>query len=250
MSNIHFILQGKGGVGKTMVSSILMQFLSDIDESLLGIDTDSVNHTLAQYKAYNVKDYDIYRPESSYLDESVIEQMAEYIYESPHNNIIIDNGASSFVPLLQYLTSNNIIPLLQEAGHEVYIHTVITGGQGLEDTVGGLVSILGSFTDVSVITWLNYKFGDIEKNGKPFKEWPAYKNNKERISGIIPVDFQQGQLFQEDLEFMLSGKLTFDEAMAQSKLFSRNRLKQMKKQIFDLIEATDLPCFADTTKES
>lgn len=250
MSTIHFILQGKGGVGKTLTSSFLMQYLGNNDDSLLGIDTDSVNHTFSQYKSYNIKEYNIYRPETSYLDESVIEEMAEYIYESPHKNIVIDNGASSFVPLLQYLTSNNIIPLLQEAGHQIYIHTVITGGQGLEDTAGGLRTILGSFTDVQIIAWLNFKFGDIEMSGKPFEEWPIYKNHKERIAALIPVDFQQGQLFQEDLEFMLSGKLTFDEAMAQSKLFSRNRLKQMKKQIFDLIEATGLPCFAENIKES
>lgn len=250
MSNIHFLLQGKGGVGKTFASSLLMQFFKERRNGVFGIDTDSVNHTLSQYKSYEVKEYDIYRPETSYLDESVIEEMAEFIYESTHENIVIDNGASSFVPLIQYLMANNIIPLLQEAGHHIYIHTVITGGQGLEDTAGGLMSLLSNFPDTSIITWLNFKFGDIEINGKQFDEWPMYKNNQNLISGVIPIDFQQGQLFQEDLEFMLAGKLTFDEAMSQSKLFSRNRLKQMKSQIFDLIEATGLSCFADAEKES
>lgn len=243
MSNIHLFLQGKGGVGKTLFSSFLTQYLLGLSDNMLGIDTDSVNHTYAQYKAYQVTEYDIYSPETSRLDERTIEQMAEYIYASTHDNIVVDNGASSFVPLLQYLMSNNIIPLLQEAGHQVYIHTIITGGQGLVDTAGGLETLLSSFSDVPLVVWLNYRFGDIEQSGKPFHEWEIYKSNTKHLTGIIPVDFPDSQLYQEDLDTMLTGKMTFDEAMTVSKLFSRNRLKQMKEKIFTAIENTGIPCF-------
>jgi hypothetical protein len=240
MSNIHFVLQGKGGVGKTFKSSMLMQYLKSIHNDVFGIDTDSVNHTFSQYKSYNAAEYDIYNPATSYLDERVIEQMAEYIYESGHDHVVIDNGASSFVPLLQYLVNNNIIQLLQDAGHTVYIHTILTGGQGLDDTAGGISTLLGSFPDAKLIVWLNYKFGDIEKDGKLFYEWPLYKKNKDRFIAIIPIDFPSSQLYQEDLDFMLTNKFTFDEAMAASKLFSRNRLKQMKEQVFQAIQETGL----------
>lgn len=243
MSHIHFFLQGKGGAGKTLSSSLLTQYLRTLSGDVFGIDTDSVNHTYSQYKAYSVEEYDIYSPETSRLDEHVIEQMAEYIYEARHEHIVIDNGASSFVPLLQYLMSNNIITLLQDAGHHVYIHTIITGGQGLEDTTGGLSTLLDSFPGIPLVVWLNYKFGSIEKDGKAFNEWGIYKKNRDSFTGIIPVDFPASQLYQEDLEFMLTRKLTFDEAMAESKLFSRNRLKQMKQTLFTAIENTGIPCF-------
>ncbi|ENP7383824.1 hypothetical protein ACEC18_004435 [Vibrio parahaemolyticus] len=243
MSNIHFFLQGKGGVGKTLTSSFTTQYLQSISNDVMCIDTDSVNHTFSQYAAFNAVEYNIYDPETSFLDESIIEQMAEFIYESNHEHVVIDNGASSFMPLLQYLTDNQIIDALSEAGHQVYIHTVITGGQGLEDTAAGLSSVLESFKHVSVIAWLNYKFGDVLIDGKMFHDWPIYKKNKEAIVGIIPIDFHASQLFQADLETMLGAKQTFDEAMASVKLFSRNRLKQMKEQVFNAMADTQLPCF-------
>ena len=249
MSNIHFFLQGKGGVGKTLASSLTTQYLHTFSDDVFCIDTDSVNHTFSQYKAYNAAEYDIYSPETSFLDEQVIEAMAEFIYESSHAHIVIDNGASSFVPLLQYLTNNQTLPLLQDAGHQIYIHTILTGGQGLEDTVGGLSTLTGSFSDVPIVVWLNYNFGDIEAEGKTFHEWGVYKKNKIIIEGIIPIDFPASQLYQDDLNLMLKNKLTFDEAMASVKLFSRNRLKQMKEQIFTSIEKTGLPCFIFDNKD-
>lgn len=250
MSNIHFFLQGKGGVGKTLTSSFTTQYLSSISDDVLCIDTDSVNHTFSQYSAFNAVEYNIYDPESSFLDETIIEEMAESIYEATHEHIVIDNGASSFMPLLQYLTSNQIIDALEEAGHQVYIHTIITGGQGLKDTLTGLNSVLESFQNVPIVVWLNYKFGDILVDGKMFHDWTIYKKNQQTIRGIIPIDFNASQLFQNDLETMLGGKHTFDEAMDNAKLFSRNRLKQMKEQIFEAIANTDLPCFQQPEHEA
>ncbi|MEF1272099.1 hypothetical protein QTO03_18900 [Vibrio campbellii] len=53
-----------------------------------------------------------------------------------------------------------------------------------------------------------------------------------------------------DLEAMLGSKQTFDEAMASVKLFSRNRLKQMKEQVFSAIADTQLPCFLPSEEET
>ncbi|HIF9171028.1 TPA: hypothetical protein ACX6PO_003806, partial [Photobacterium damselae] len=184
-----------------------------------------------------------YNPETSFLDETIIEEMAEYIYESNSENIVIDNGASSFMPLIQYLTDNQIIEALHDVGHQVYIHTVITGGQGLEDTAAGLSSILDSFKSASIVVWLNYKFGDILIKNTKFHEWTLYTKNKNNISGVIPIDFHSSQLYQNDLVSMLGEKQTFDEAIESAKVFSRNRLKQMKEQIFQSIEDTELDCF-------
>ena len=54
MAKIHFILQGKGGVGKSMISSLLAQYKLDQGESITCIDTDPVNASFNAYKALNV----------------------------------------------------------------------------------------------------------------------------------------------------------------------------------------------------
>ena len=53
MKQIHFVLQGKGGVGKSFISAILAQFIAKNSE-VMCYDTDPVNQTFAAFKALNV----------------------------------------------------------------------------------------------------------------------------------------------------------------------------------------------------
>ena len=57
MKMVHFILQGKGGVGKSLVASILAQYLqsSNAAETVHCFDTDPVNQTFSRYKALNAE---------------------------------------------------------------------------------------------------------------------------------------------------------------------------------------------------
>ena len=43
--SIHFILQGKGGVGKSYVASLLTQYLQDKKKPVVGFDLDPTNPT-------------------------------------------------------------------------------------------------------------------------------------------------------------------------------------------------------------
>ena len=54
MSNVHIVLQGKGGVGKSLAASMLAQYLTKRGESPLCIDTDPINATLAGFQSLNV----------------------------------------------------------------------------------------------------------------------------------------------------------------------------------------------------
>jgi hypothetical protein len=53
-------------------------------------------------------------------------------------HVIVDNGASSFIALGAYLQENDVLALLEEAGHTVFFHSIVTGGQALGDTLHGL----------------------------------------------------------------------------------------------------------------
>ena len=59
--------------------------------------------------------------------------------------VVVDNGAATFLPLCSYLIENGAIGLLTESGHAVRFHTVITGGQGYEDTVEGFEGLAEYF---------------------------------------------------------------------------------------------------------
>jgi len=49
MSHIHFIGGEKGGVGKSLVSRILAQYLIDNDRPFLGFDTDKSHGALMRF---------------------------------------------------------------------------------------------------------------------------------------------------------------------------------------------------------
>ena len=131
MSKIHLLLQGKGGVGKSFVAALLAQYKIDKGHKPLCIDTDPVNATLFGYKGLGVKRLQIMEAEE--INPRSFDTLIEMIAPVT-DDVIIDNGASSFVPLSHFLISNQVPALLTEMGHELVVHTLVTGGQALLDT--------------------------------------------------------------------------------------------------------------------
>lgn len=226
------ILQGKGGVGKSFVASTLAQYIKSKDEEPLCIDTDPVNTTFAGYKALNVTRLQIM--DGDEINSRHFDNLIELIAPTT-NDIIIDNGASSFVPLSHYLISNNIPTLLAEMGHELVVHTVITGGQALQDTVNGFSQLVSQFPENAIfVVWLNSYWGPIQHDGKNFEEMKAYKENKEKISAIIHMPALKEETFGRDVSEMLQERLTFDEAIASpaKTIMTRQRLKIVRDELF------------------
>ncbi len=61
MATVHFIQQGKGGVGKSVIASFLYQVLRHQGKEVAAFDTDPVNATLKGYKEFKVIQVDIVR---------------------------------------------------------------------------------------------------------------------------------------------------------------------------------------------
>jgi hypothetical protein len=59
MANIHMVLQGKGGVGKSFIAAVLAQYMNAMGKKPLCIDTDPVNAIFHGYKALNVQRLEI-----------------------------------------------------------------------------------------------------------------------------------------------------------------------------------------------
>jgi hypothetical protein len=233
MKQVHFTLQGKGGVGKSFVSALITQYLRAQGEQVTAIDTDPVNATLAGYKAFDTQRLELM--EGGSLVERNFDQLIERVVEED-TNFVIDNGAASFIPLSYYIAENDAINLIGDNGKQVVIHTVITGGQAIRDTLAGFASLVEQMPgNAQIVVWLNEFFGDIEAEGKTFEEMKVYQNNKDRVKGIVRIARQTGSTFGKDIQLMLDSKLTFDE-VAQSPefgLMAKSRLSQVRKGIFE-----------------
>lgn len=237
MAKIHAMLQGKGGVGKSFGCSALAQFYSFNNREVKCIDTDPVNATFAGYEALNVQRLEIMNDQKQ-INPRYFDSLIQTISET-ECDIIIDNGSSSFVPLTHYLISNQVPELIKEMGHDLVIHTVVTGGQALFDTVSGLGQLASQFPqEAEFVVWLNPFWGPIEHDGKTFEQMKAYKDNKARITSIVHVPNLDPDTFGQDLSRMLQDRVTFDQALANPALpiMTRQRLKLMRSQLFSQLE--------------
>ncbi|MES2206774.1 MAG: ArsA-related P-loop ATPase [Pseudomonadota bacterium] len=239
MSAVHFILQGKGGVGKSLVSSVIAQYYNSKSRDVLCIDTDPLNQTFFQYKKLNVEFINLIENDdeiNSRLFDGLVEKVAK------HNDIaIIDNGASSFIPLSFYMKESHLIEFLEGIGKEVYIHTIITGGQSLKDTCLGLAALLDSLK-AKIIIWENEFFGDIQNNGKLLSDFNIIKDNQDRIKGIIRIEQLTRDTFAKDFEYIIAHKMTFEEAIEFEEfgLMPRHRLKMIRDNLFNQMNAIGL----------
>lgn len=237
MAKIHVILQGKGGVGKSMAASFLAQYKTAKGQEAFNIDTDPVNATFHGYRGLNVTRLQIMEAEE--INPRSFDALVELI-AAAKGDVIVDNGASSFVPLSHFLISNRVPALLTEMGHELVIHTVVTGGQALLDTVSGFSQLVNQFPgEVLFVVWLNPYWGAIEHEGKGFEQMKAYTMKKDRVSAIIQIPMLKEETYGRDLSDMLQERLTFDEALAMESLtiMTRQRLKIIKSQVFGQLES-------------
>lgn len=246
LKNFHFILQGKGGVGKTTVSTFITQYVKDyLKKEYMAIDTDQVNASFASFKALKVELLKIM--EDNKILDSGWEILASKLLNADKSNIIVDNGASSFVPLMNYAFENNFFETLtsEEYGDtsNIYIHTVIAGGEGLGHTLAGLNTICNNFenSNIRIIVWINEFLGKVETLDKKITDYPEYKNNESKILAVVRIPTYKGDLFKKDLSDMLTNHKTFEEMKNDTSVFimSRSRFTRMQKELFAELNKID-----------
>jgi hypothetical protein len=235
---LHFVLQGKGGVGKTVAALLLSQCIEEMGEPVICVDTDPVNASLSSLSAMNPERVSIFAGKK--VDTRSLDLFAEKLLtEDAH--FVVDNGASSFVPVSQYLIEIDVAGMMTEAGRQPVVHVVVTGGLAMLDTMKGLASIMRDFPpSVRVVVWLNEYFGPIvNASGKPFQELPAYTDNAERIFAVVRLSVLSEEA-TADLRDMLSRRLTFMQALAPKNSdilrVQKSRLLKIRQAVWPQIE--------------
>lgn len=237
MATVHLVMQGKGGVGKSLVAALIAQHRQERGRPLLCIDTDPVNETLSSYGALSDVTAQLDLMQDQRIDPEAFDRMIDMI-AGHDGDVVIDTGASIFLSMSLYLVENEAVGTLQDLGHQVVVHTVITGGQALVDTVNGFEALVGQFPEsVEIVVWLNEFFGVVEQDGKPFEEMAAYQRYRSRVHGMVTIR-QGSELFTRDLKTILETRQTFAEALDDPRhtLMSRIRLKKMRGNVFDQLD--------------
>ncbi len=233
---VHFTLQGKGGVGKSFISSITLQYLREKGRTVHAVDTDLVNHTLAQYEKLKAQTLELMRDGT--IDTRVFDTLMERLL-TEKADFLVDNGASTFVPLWHYLIDNQVLQLLQKEKRRVYIHTVLTGGQALADTLTGFKTLAETTEGKTLIVWLNEYFGPVANDEhRHFLQSQLYAETKHKIVGIVAIPKRNADTFGRDVQEMLSNKLTFQEAIQNGhfQIMAKQRLALIQKELYSQLD--------------
>jgi hypothetical protein len=235
-ASIHILLQGKGGVGKSLISSILSQYLLSKGQDVRCVDADPVNHTLSEYEGLAVTCLNLLKAGS--VDQREFDLLIER-FLTENGTFVVDTGASTFIPLWHYILENDALDYLRERGKRVFVHSVITGGQSLNDTLDGFEQLAETTREKNIVVWLNEYFGAVLPDGQPFREMAACKKHANKVQGSVAIVRRTADTFGRDVEDMIRQKMTFEEALNGSgfTIMAKQRLRVVQRELFEQLDA-------------
>jgi hypothetical protein len=192
---IPLILQGKGGVGKSVVASWLAEYLIKRGKDVRCIDGDPVNRSLAQYKALNAETLDLVSEEGLVVRaryDAVVQRFA-----TEEGVFVMDSGATAFLPFWSYIVESEMIRVLHDAGRKLYVRCVISNGEMLTDTLLGFETLARSTPDKNVAVWINEYFGPVSRDGKGFDQLSVLQAHTAKMLGSIGIPQRSPDTFGE-----------------------------------------------------
>jgi adenylylsulfate kinase-like enzyme len=233
---VHLVLQGKGGVGKSVVASWLAEFLLNSGKPVCCVDGDPVNRSLGQYKALRAEKLDLVN-QDGLVQRTRYDNLLER-FATDDAAFVVDSGATAFMPFWTYVAETEMVAVLREAGRQVYVHVPICGGEMLNDTLLGFKTLAESTTERSLVLWINEYFGPVARDGKCFEQMQVYLDNQEKVLGSIGIPQRSPDTYGDTIRLMREKKLTFAEAIesADFMLAQRSRLHIVRRDLFEQLQ--------------
>lgn len=232
MTEFHCVLQSKGGVGKSVVSSWFVQYLASRGPRPLAFECDPANETLTRYKGLRTTRLDLLDHEDQ-IDRGLFDDILEILLGDEEPIVLMDNGQAAFLPLARYLIECDAVDMLEKHGRRTVIHTVVTGGQSGVSTLQGLSAVLEQVDGrCPIVVWQNEHFGPV--NTKVLET--LTEPHRDRLVGPIRL-LERSKPFENNVRQMLEGYLTFEEAIASGefRVMQKQRLTMVRRQLFEEI---------------
>lgn len=275
---VHFVVQGKGGVGKSLVSTLLYQYLKsketeETQDTTKGIDIDQVNTSFGAYagklnisvlkqkrkkvlKSNEMVEQIYISPE--FFDEMLI-VMEEFASKKTPCNIIVDVGASIYRSFLKWFVNYNIVNILNDVGFNVVFHCILAGGAAWRYTTESLTNICinlvndkrksvpadlpESIPGLRLYVWVNPFFGDFpvkDEDGSDvdIEHLRILERFKDLIGGKIYLPDRRDDTLDKAVANLYARRQTFEEGINDIKLGLVER-QRLKIWWGDLYETLD-----------
>ena len=245
MSNIHIILQGKGGVGKSYVAFLMGQYFQSKGHKTLLLDTDPSNHTFSKVESLGVQHYDI--TDGDDVNQGRFDGLLTLLADFDGDEIVMDNGSGGYISFVSYLASSGAIEELQDMGHQVFLHSVIVGAENLSETFGSFKKMTETLPNALFVLWLNHHlYGQIEHGGQSLLSSKTLKSLGGQLRAVIELPKRKEEVFGRDIRQLMGSHLTFEEAVVDQKFhfMTRKRLRTVWKETRAVLQDAGL----ETTK--
>lgn len=151
MANIHFIGGEKGGVGKSLVSRLLAQYMIDKQMPFLGFDTDRSHGALMRF-------YSGYASPVLLDKYETLDAIIESAIDQPERRVLVDLAAQTHDPLVKWMDESGVLELADESGFVIHYWHVMDAGK---DSVDLLKKLFDRFGDrLAYVLVLNQIRGD------------------------------------------------------------------------------------------
>jgi hypothetical protein len=153
-----------------------LKYLVDHTRLETCFDTDPVNGSLQTIPALKAQPIALLADDT--LNVQAVDRLVETIVQAKAD-VVVANGAASFLPLSRYLVENDIPAVLREHATTMVLHTVVTGGGNGMDTLKGLDALVRHFAPgADIVVWINEVFGAVRFEGTDFEETNVYREHR------------------------------------------------------------------------
>ena len=244
MNLVHLSLQGKGGIGKSLICKLLAEY----NANMIAFDADPVNKTLSKCAGLNARKIQLLDQRTQEVDTRRMDELVEEIMDR-NDDVLIDTGASSFVALQAYVGQHHLVRMLRDIGKEIWFHHVLVAGEAQMDCLESLAVSLNDFPDeVEFVNWENEYFGRLkfdlkgEKTAIGLCDTPLWKSHASRLKRHVVME-RSTDPFVLAMEDFLRSTMTFaeiDEDPNWARM-SRWRLEIIRKEIWRQLDEIFAP---------
>ena len=190
---VHFFMASKGGVGKTTLSALTAEWLAIKGAPPVVFDADAKNEhaCISEYKGLAARKLDALLQKKSDGSEEINEAGFSALLtslleeEGPH---VIDTGANTYTHMIGYIKELALEDMLADAGKEVFVHTIIAGGDACEETVSGMQEIIATLPNWKLVIWVNEYHAPAEMlGGEHFLESAPFADAHDRLKHVITM---------------------------------------------------------------
>lgn len=231
MSSLNFIGGEKGGVGKSVMSRLLAQYLIDKELPFIGFDTDRSHASFSRFYPEHASSVVVDKFEGLDTIVSTFEEPAEE--GQPQTRVIVDLAAQTAAPLAKWIKDSDVFELLKEMGVTVNFWHVTDAGKDSMDMLGRLLSTFGQGPNYIVVK--NHGRG---ADFSGFDEAPALKKALSLGARVVTL----GQLHEASMRKIDAQNVGFQTAMSQKDvpealgLLERQRVKTWLKASYEFLD--------------